>query len=60
MLIINTIAALTGAALIWAGATSRLTTIVTEPETGREIASGIGNALALGGGVCVVASAVFG
>lgn len=59
MLIIDTLAALTGTALIWAGATGRLTTIVTDPDTGQDIASGVGNSLAIGGGLCVLASALF-
>lgn len=60
MLIVDTFAAVTGAALVWAGATGRLTTIVTDSETGRDMPSGLGNSLAVGGGLCVIVSAVFG
>lgn len=58
MILINALAALTGVFIIWTGATGRLTTIVN--QDGREIASNVGNALAIGGGICVVVSAVVG
>lgn len=59
MIIFDAIAATTGIALIWAGAAGRLTTIITEPETGRDRASGVGNSLAIGAGLCVLVSALF-
>lgn len=59
MLIFHAIAALTGLVLIYIGATGRLTTLVTDPDTGRDIASGVGNSLAIGAGFCVVVSAVW-
>ena len=56
MMIFDAIAAFTGVVLIWMGLSSRLTTLVTNPETGREHATGVGNALAVGAGICVVIS----
>lgn len=56
MIIINALAALTGAALVWAGATGRLTTIVT--QDGQDMQSGIGNVIAIVGGIAVVVSAL--
>ena len=59
MIIFDAIAATTGIALVWAGAAGRLTTIVTDPGTGRDIVSSVGNSLAIGAGLCVVVSALF-
>ena len=59
MMIFDAIAATTGLALIWAGATGRLTTILTDPNTGREGTTHVGNGLALGAGLCVLVSALF-
>lgn len=58
MLIFNALASLTGLALIWIGVTGRLTTLVTDPDTGRDMPSGVGNFLAIGGGICVVVAAL--
>lgn len=58
MLIIKSLAALTGVALVWAGATGRLTVIVQ--QDGEDAPSNVGNALAILGGICVVASSVVG
>lgn len=56
MILLHTLKSLTGVALIWAGAKGRLTTLVTDPDTGEDIASRIGNAFALVGGAAVVLS----
>jgi hypothetical protein len=58
MILINAFAALTGVTLLWAGATGRLNYIVI--HEGEEVGSNVGNALAIGGGICVVVSAVVG
>lgn len=58
MLIIKSLAALTGFALLWAGAKGRLNYIVIQDE--EELGSNVGNALAILGGICVVVSAVVG
>ena len=58
MIVIEALAGLVGIALMWAGATGRLTTIVTD-EDGRDIRSGVGNSLAFAGGACVLVSVVF-
>ena len=55
MLILDGLAFATGAALIWAGSTGRLTTIVTDGN-GEDVTSQIGNYLSVGGGLCVLAS----
>lgn len=58
MLIVKSLAALTGVALVWAGATGRLTVIVQ--QDGEDVASNVGNALAILGGMCVVVASVVG
>ena len=58
MLIFDAIAAFTGAVLIWMGLSSRLTTFVTNLKTGERHATGVGNALAVGAGICVMVSAI--
>lgn len=58
MILIKSLAALTGVALVWAGATGRLSYIVI--QDGEEVASNVGNALAILGGICVVVSSVVG
>ena len=55
MLIFDALAFATGAALIWTGATGRLTTIVTDGN-GEDAVTDIGNYLAIGGGLCVLVS----
>lgn len=57
MIIIDALAALTGVALVWAGATGRLTMIVDVGGVDRT--SDVGNALAVCGGICVLVSALF-
>lgn len=54
MLIFDAIAIATGLFLIWTGATDRNTVLMTDPETGADYASGIGNGLAIAAGACVV------
>ena len=56
MIVIDSLAALSGAFLIWAGASGRLSTLVTDPDTGRDVESGVGNIAAIGAGACVMMS----
>ena len=56
MIVIDSLAALSGALLIWVVASGRLSTLVTDVDTGRDVGSGVGNIAAIGAGACVMMS----
>ena len=56
MIVLDALAILVGLILIWAGVTSRLTAIVRSDEG--DFPSGVGNSLAIAGGMIVIVSAL--
>ena len=56
MIVLDALAILVGLILIWAGVTSRLTAIVRSDEG--DFPSGVGNSLAILGGMIVIGSAL--